>query len=205
MDDKTRDRIFEPFFTTKEMGRGTGLGLASAYGIIKSHGGFINVSSKKGQGTTFTIFLPASDKEAAAQGGACSPGSLIGGGETVLLVDDEDMIRVVASEMLHRLGYSILVARSGEEAINQLTIHREEVDMVILDLIMPGMSGSETFDHLKAVRSDIRVLLSSGYSVSGEATKIINRGCEGFIQKPFDINKLSHKIREILDRKSLAA
>jgi signal transduction histidine kinase/CheY-like chemotaxis protein len=205
MDDKTRDRIFEPFFTTKEMGRGTGLGLASAYGIIKSQGGLINVSSKKGQGTTFTIFLPASDKEAAGQGGACSPGSLIGGGENILLVDDEDMIRVVASEMLQRLGYSILVARSGEEAINQLTIHREEVDLVILDLIMPGMSGSETFDHLKAIRSDIRVLLSSGYSVSGEATKIINRGCEGFIQKPFDINRLSHKIREILDRKALAA
>jgi two-component system, cell cycle sensor histidine kinase and response regulator CckA len=205
MDEKTQERIFEPFFTTKEMGRGTGLGLASAYGIIKSHGGFINVSSQKGQGTTFTVHLPASDKEAPALGVPGSSASLVCGGETILLVDDEDMIRKVASEMLARLGYSVLEARSGKEAINQLTTHREEVAIVILDLIMPGMSGSETYDHLKAIRSNIRVLLSSGYSVSGEATKIINRGCEGFIQKPFDINKLSIKIREILDRRALAA
>ncbi|HSO71066.1 MAG TPA: response regulator, partial [Thermodesulfobacteriota bacterium] len=153
----------------------------------------------------FIIYLPASEKEAAAQCSICSPGSLVGGEETILLVDDEDMIREVASEMLQRLGYSILAARSGEEAVRQLDAHQEKIDIVILDLVMPGMGGGETFNRLRAIRSDIRVLLSSGYSVSGEATKIINRGCEGFIQKPFDINKLSQKIREILDRKALAA
>jgi two-component system cell cycle sensor histidine kinase/response regulator CckA len=198
MDDRTKERIFEPFFTTKEMGRGMGLGLASAYGIIKSHGGFITVQSVKGQGTTFVIHLPASERRPEKEKTPINMLQL--GHETILLVDDEEMILYVGVEMLKRLGYKILTAQSGQEALKIFKRHKEPIDLIILDMIMPGMSGSETYDRLKNILPTIKVLLSSGYSISGEATEILNRGCQGFIQKPFDIRQLSCKIRDILDK-----
>jgi two-component system cell cycle sensor histidine kinase/response regulator CckA len=202
MDDRTRERIFEPFFTTKEMGRGTGLGLASAYGIIKSHGGSITVQSVKGQGTTFIIHLPASARRPERE--KTPVNMLRRGHETILLVDDEEMVLYVTVEMLKRLGYKILTARGGQEALEIFQSHKEEaIDLVILDIIMPGMSGGETYNLLKSILPDIKVLLSSGYSISGEATEILNRGCQGFIQKPFDVLQLSYKIRDILDKDKL--
>jgi signal transduction histidine kinase/ActR/RegA family two-component response regulator len=197
MDEKTKERIFDPFFTTKEMGRGTGLGLASAYGIIKSHGGIISAHSKKGEGSTFNIYLPASDKK-IEQEKSVSDAMFVGQGR-VLLVDDEEMIIKVADGMLHRLGYEVTVARSGKEAVEILQANKDDIDVVILDMIMPDMGGSETFNALKVIRPDIKVILSSGYSIAGEASKILDRGCDAFIQKPFNIKQISRKIREVMD------
>jgi len=199
MDKETREKIFEPFFTTKEMGRGTGLGLASAYGIIKNHGGFINVYSEKGHGTTFNIYLPASEKEVIEE--KKPAGETVSGTETVLFVDDEDMIIEVAEELFERLGYKVLTAGSGREAIETYEKNKERIDMVLLDMVMPDMSGGETYDKLKKINPDIKILLASGYSMNGQATEIMDRGCSGFIQKPFKMRELSQKLREILDEK----
>lgn len=196
MDQKTKERIFDPFFTTKEMGRGTGLGLASAYGIIKSHGGIINVNSKKGEGATFNIYLPASEKEIEQEKNV-SDTIIIGKGR-VLLIDDEEMIIKVAAGMLQRLGYEVIVARGGKEAVEIFQANKENIDVVILDVIMPDMGGGETFDALKMIRPDIKILLSSGYSIVGEASKILDRGCDGFIQKPFNIKQISNKVNEVM-------
>ena len=198
MDAKTRERIFDPFFSTKEMGRGTGLGLASAYGVIRNHGGFINVYSEMGEGTTFNIYLPASGKEAIKE---IKPSKDIVMGEgTVLLVDDEEMIIDVGEQLLEKMGYKVLTAKGGKAAIEIYEKNKDKIDIVILDMVMPDLGGGETYDRLKGIKSDIRALLSSGYSINGHATEILNRGCNGFIQKPFNMNQLSRKIKEILDK-----
>jgi two-component system cell cycle sensor histidine kinase/response regulator CckA len=197
MDKALQLRIFDPFFTTKEMGRGTGLGLASAYGIVKNHSGYIDVYSEKGRGTTLEIYLPASDKEVVKK--EKLPEEVLGGTETILFIDDEYVVIDVGQQMLKTLGYTVFQARSGKEAIEVYRKNQNRVDMVILDMIMPEMSGGETYDRLKEINPDIKVLLSSGYSVEGQATDILERGCNGFIQKPFNTSVLSKKIREILD------
>lgn len=210
MDDATIERIFEPFFSTKERGRGTGLGLSSVYGIIKGNGGFIEVASRIGEGTTFSIYFPASgcgkkvldDKSA----GTAFP---MKGDETVLLVDDEEVILKVGEEILKTLEYNVLTARNGKEAVEILRKAQDGTgdehgqlpvpDLVILDMIMPEMGGAETFAEIKKINPDIKVLLASGYSVDGEAGRILAGGCNGFIQKPFTILEISSKIREILE------
>lgn len=197
MDKDTQERIFEPFFTTKAFGRGTGLGLASAYGIIKNHNGIINVYSEKGHGTTFKIYLPASDKQVIAE--KLRPAEVQGGSETILLVDDEEMVADIGKDLLEKLGYTVLVASGGTEAIKLYRRHRDQVGLVILDMIMPDMSGGETFSRLRAIKPNAKILLSSGYSLDGRASAIMQQGCNGFIQKPFNLKKISHKIREILD------
>ena len=197
IDKETQERIFEPFFTTKEMGRGTGLGLASVYGIVKSHGGYINVYSEIERGTIFTIYLPASEKEALIEEEG-APVALIKGAGTVLLIDDEKMILDVGLELLEELGYTVLSAMSGQEAIDVFQKDQDNIDMVIMDMIMPGMGGGETFDRLKEINPAVKVLLSSGYSIDGQATKILRRGCDGFIQKPFNMNQLAEKVQKIL-------
>jgi len=193
-------RIFEPFFTTKAMGRGTGLGLASVYGIIKSHGGHINVYSEVGRGTTFNFYLPASTQPAAAIPKP-EAGVIRKGQETVLLVDDEEMIISVGCELLRELGYTVIPARSGQEALEIYSDRQSDIDIVVMDMIMPGMGGGETFDRLKRIHPGVKVLLSSGYSINGQASRIMERGCDGFIQKPFNLEQLSMKMREILDKK----
>ena len=197
MDKSTRERIFEPFFTTKEVGRGTGLGLASAYGIIKNHNGIIDVESEIDQGTTFKIYLPISNKEVLMEN--TTGRKTYEGRETILLVDDEEMIADIGKRMLEKLGYHVLLADSGKNALKVYEDHRDSIDLIVLDMIMPGMGGSETFDRLKAMEPSVRVLLSSGYSLNGQASLIMKRGCNGFIQKPFNIEQISIKIREILE------
>jgi signal transduction histidine kinase/CheY-like chemotaxis protein len=197
MDETTLQRIFEPFFTTKEMGRGTGLGLASVYGIIKNHFGFINVNSEKGKGTTFNIFLPASEKEVTEEKELSK--EVLQGSETVLFLDDEDLIIDVGKQFLEKMGYNVLIAKSGTEAIDIYKKNSDWIDMVIIDMIMPDMGGGEAYDRLKVINPEIKVLLSSGYSINGQATEILERGCQGFIQKPFKLKDLSRKLREILD------
>jgi CheY-like chemotaxis protein len=197
MDEKTKERIFEPFFTTKEMGRGTGLGLASVYGIVKGHNGIINVYSEKGHGATFTVYLPASEKEFVKEAQVAA--DVAKGEGTILLVDDEEMIIEVSRELLEVSGYRVFLAKSGREAIEIYKEKQGEIDVIILDMIMPGMGGGETFDVLKTTNPDVRVILSSGYSINGNAMEIMKRGCKAFIQKPFQMGDLSGKIRKALD------
>ncbi len=196
MDEKTKAQVFDPFYTTKKMGRGTGLGLASVYGIIKNHSGIVNVYSEKGEGTTFNIYLPATD--AVITEGREPSYDVLSGNETILLVDDEEMIITIGRELLEKLGYNVMCAKSGSEALEIYQNNREKIDLVILDMIMPHMSGGATYDGLKSVDNNVKVLLSSGYSLNGHAASIIKKGCNGFIQKPFGMKEISQKIREIL-------
>lgn len=197
MDERTKERIFDPFFTTKEPGEGTGMGLASAYGIIENHGGFITVESEPGKGARFEIYLPASDEKAAPQERIAEK-EILTGRETILVVDDETTNIAVTKEILETLGYRIFVAGCGQEAISLYMEKGREIDLVILDLIMPGMGGGRTFELLREINPDLKVILSSGYSVEGEARGIMEKGCDGFIQKPFKINDISQKVREVL-------
>ena len=196
MDEATLARIFEPFFTTKDVGQGTGLGLATVYAIIKNHRGIIRVDSQPGQGTTFHIFLPVSAKAAVAM--PTRDDAILRGSGTVLLVDDEDGIRLVAGRILEQLGYQVLSAESGLRALEIYRRERDRIGLVILDMLMPGMGGAETFQKLKGFDPEVRVLLSSGYSLDGEAQQLMAAGARGFIQKPYRLAALSHKVAEIL-------
>jgi two-component system cell cycle sensor histidine kinase/response regulator CckA len=198
MDSATQQRIFDPFFTTGQMGRGTGLGLASAYGIVRNHGGIITVDSIKGEGTTLNVYLPASKKKVTEE--KVKDEKVLKGTETVLLVDDEEMIIDVGRLMLKEMGYRVLIAKNGQEALSVYHKNKDQVDIVILDIIMPDMGGGITYDQLKEINPHIKVLLSSGYSIDGEASVILDRGCNGFIQKPFSIKQLSQEIRKVLDK-----
>jgi CheY-like chemotaxis protein len=197
MDSTTQERIFDPFFTTKDQESGTGLGLASAYGIIKNHAGIINVYSEVDIGTTFNIYLPASAKQ--PQEVKETSTRIRSGKETILLIDDEKIVLDVGQQMLTRLGYTALVAANGEVAVEFFQKEHENIDLIILDMIMPKFSGGETFDKLKEINPNVKVILSSGYSINGQANEILSRGCHGFIQKPFNLEQLSLKIRKVLD------
>ncbi len=197
MDKIIIQRIFDPFFTTRDSGKGTGLGLASVYGIIKNHGGIINVYSEPDEGTIFNIFIPASDQGAVK--GKKLLEDILKGNETLLLVDDEERIVSVGIQMLEKLGYTLLVARSGKEALEIYRKEQDRIDLIVLDMVMPEMGGGECHDRLKQINPDIKILLSSGYSVRSQAKEIMEKGCDGFIQKPFSIIALSHKLRDILD------
>ena len=196
MSEDIQARIFEPFFTTKEKGRGTGLGLASAYGIMKNHGGAVQVFSKKGEGSTFEIYLPMTEQ--APEKRRERTREIRSGYETILLVDDEDNILQVTQEMLERMGYAVLVAGNGRDAVSVVKADPRKIDLIILDMIMPGLGGGKTFDRIKEIRGDLKVLLSSGYSINGEAEDILRRGCDGFIQKPYTMNELSRKIVQVM-------
>jgi two-component system cell cycle sensor histidine kinase/response regulator CckA len=197
IDPKTLHHIFDPFFTTKEKNRGTGLGLASAYGIIKNHGGIIHATSEVGIGSTFNIYLPLTDHK-ATKIISIAP-KVSSGTETILLVDDEAMILDVGKALLQKLGYSVMVADSGESAMDTVRHLGAEIDLVILDMIMPGIDGGKTFDGIRSLIPTMPVVLSSGYAINRQAEEIMRRGCNGFIQKPFTIADLSQKIRKILE------
>ena len=192
-----RQQIFDPFFTTKDKVRGTGLGLASAYGIIKNHGGMITVDSEVGHGTTFTIYLPLSGQEVPQE--EAREEGLIKGNETILLIDDEAMILDVGQAMLKKLGYQVISADNGEKALEVVRQEGRRIDLVILDLIMPGMDGGATFDRIRELVPELPVIIASGYAMDGKAADILARGGNGFMQKPFTIRELSKKVREVID------
>jgi nitrogen-specific signal transduction histidine kinase/CheY-like chemotaxis protein len=195
IDETLLHQVFDPFFTTKELGRGTGLGLASVYGIVKNHGGYIDVESEKGKGTTFLIYLPVSEKPLSEKEGALryEPEN-----ETILLIDDEEMVLEAGLRMLRILGYEVLLAKNGKEAIEIFRENAGVVSLVILDMIMPKMSGAETYEKLKEIRKDVKVLISSGYSMNGLPERVNLDGNDGFIQKPYELKHLFHKLREML-------
>jgi PAS domain S-box-containing protein len=197
MDRDTLERIFEPFFTTKQKSGGSGLGLASAYGIIRNHGGAINAYSEVEKGSTFNIYLPSTDKslEKDEPPPVASPQHGKGG---ILLVDDESMIVDTGAIMLKRLGYTVIKANNGAEAVEAYRLHKDEIDLVLLDMIMPGMNGAQTLDALMRMNPCVKVILSSGYSLQGDVQKVMEMGCLGFIQKPYTIGELSKLVFETL-------
>jgi two-component system cell cycle sensor histidine kinase/response regulator CckA len=197
MDQDTIGRIFEPFFTTKEIGKGTGLGLASAYGIVKNHKGIIRVYSEQGHGTTFVIYLPASQAEEKEEKDVDY--TITKGTEQILLVDDEEGPIQVEKLMLKELGYRVMTAESGREAIDIYAEHTDTVDLIALDMIMPEMNGRATYEELRKINPDVRVLLVSGYSLNKQVEELLDLGCKGFIQKPFDIIELSRTLRDVFD------
>ncbi|RLC23823.1 MAG: hypothetical protein DRH21_06460 [Deltaproteobacteria bacterium] len=196
MDKSTMELIFDPFFTTKHMGMGTGLGLASVYGIITGHGGYIDVESKKGHGSTFSIYLPASVGKVRKVLRTADEITRATG--TVLLVDDEDTVLEVEKELLKTLGYEVLTARNGKEAVEIYKNKWDNIDLVIMDMVMPNMGGGEGYDRIKEINPRVKVLLSSGYSIDEESKEILARDRDGFMQKPCTIKELSKKISEIM-------
>jgi PAS domain S-box-containing protein len=191
------DKLFDPFFTTKKVGKGTGLGLASAYGIIKAHDGFIEVQSELNVGSTFRIVLPAISASSLKVESAKA--KVERGDETLLLVDDEEMILDANQQLLSRLGYTVIPATSGEDAVAIYRENNRAIDLVIIDMIMPRMSGGELYALLRKINPNIRTILSSGYSINAAAQDILDQGCNGFIQKPFDLAQLSSTIRAVLE------
>ncbi len=198
MDQKTIAQIFDPFFTTKKMGSGTGLGLAMVYGIVKGHKGIIEVKSEPGRGTTFDIYLPATEKE-IKKNHVEAIGQVPRGSETILLVDDEKDVLETTGELVSSLGYQVYIASSGQEAVAVYKEKKQKIDLIILDMIMPGLSGGTTFELLREIDPEVRVLLCSGYSIDGQAREILSKGCRGFLQKPFKFDELAQKIRESLE------
>lgn len=197
MDDNIMTRIFDPFFTTKERGQGTGLGLATTYGIIKSHKGTFKVESKLGKGSTFMFFLPAQKTRIDTCKKLEEKTAIINGKGTVLLVDDEKGVIEVCSEMLESIGYKVKAVSSGSEAIEVLTSGNDKIDLVILDLVMPRMNGRQTFERIRAIDPDMKVLVSSGYSREEEIEKMMEKGCNEYILKPFDVATLSKKLKAV--------
>jgi len=199
MDAETREHLFEPFFTTKEIGQGTGLGLATVYGIVKQNNGLINVSSEPGQGTTFNIYLPRHVADSAGESADGPSAQLALGSETVLLVEDEPAILSLGKVMLERLGYRVLAASNPEGALDLARKKEETIDLLITDVIMPTMNGWDMAERLKSLYPDLRVLFMSGYS----ADVISHRGVLGdgvnFLQKPFSMTELAARVRQALD------
>ncbi len=199
MDEKTRERIFEPFFTTKEPDKGTGLGLTSAYSIIRNHGGFITVNSWPGKGTSFNVFLPASFKKDDAVKDAVR--EISKGSGTILVVDDEKTNLDVTRELLERWGYTVLTADKGQDAVAIYEKEHSNVDLVLLDMIMPGMSGERTFELLQQMEPKVRIIVCSGYSMGSQAKRLMERGCLGYIQKPYHFDQFLRKIDEAMKGK----
>jgi hypothetical protein len=199
IDPAVKKRIFEPFFTTKPKGKGTGLGLATVYGIVKQSGGSIWVYSEPGQGATFKVYLPRTDQPVAADAaGTPSPG-VSKGTETILLVEDEDAVRMLSQALLERQGYRVLVAASAEEATNIAGSARTPIHLLVTDVVMPGESGPELFEHLHPLRPEMRVLFLSGYTDDAIVRRGVLKAGTPFLQKPFTATALSMKVRELLD------
>jgi len=191
-------RIFEPFFSTKDPGKGSGMGLAMAYGIVKNHGGTLDVRSVPGKGTTFRVLVPASSKEILPSPAPVPDEPVVGGTETILFVDDEESLRMLAVGMLGRLGYQVLTAGNGLEAVKTFAERRGEIAVVILDMTMPGMGGEETFHRLKEIAPSARILISSGYAMEGRPQSLLSAGAAGFLQKPYRVGTLAATLRRIL-------
>ncbi len=200
MSESIKRRIFEPFFTTKEKGKGTGLGLAMVYGVVKNHGGFINVYSEAGHGSTFKIYLPLSGKPEVME--SVSDAEMAGGHEVILVIDDEEVIRQVAADILGSYGYRVRVAADGAEGVAIFKREPGVIDMVLLDMIMPRQGGRETFLQLQKIDPAVRVLFSTGYSQNEKVNEIMDLGIRGFIQKPYQVRELLAKVRDVLDAES---
>jgi CheY-like chemotaxis protein len=199
MTPETMARMFEPFFTTKEKGRGTGLGLATVYGIVKQSGGDISVHSEPGRGTTFKVYLPRVEYETGVVVPAVVPSDRAAGRETILLVEDDEALCMLARRILEARGYTVLEARNGEEALVLCERHEGPIDLVATDVVMPGMNGRMLVERLTAQRPAVRVLFMSGYTDDDMLRRGIVDPRMAFFQKPFTPEALANKVREVLD------
>ena len=197
MDKETQSRIFEPFFTTKEKGKGTGLGLSTVYGIVKQSGGYVMVQSEVGQGTSFQIYLPQVEGDVETNA-APAPDAASGGSETILLVEDEESVRQLVRDTLSTKGYKVLEADSGEAGLAAADAHKGKIDLVISDVVMPGMSGRDLVKNLSKTRPETRVLYLSGYTEDAIVSDGSIESGTAFLQKPFSLLSLSRKVREVL-------
>ncbi len=197
MDKAIMQRIFEPFFSTKDKAKGAGLGLASVYGIVKNHGGFINVTSEVKKGSTFRIFFPICGKQEIHEQTLRETPQ--GTDECVLVVDDEDFIRDLAKDILLENGYQVYLAEDGEKAIEMFRLHQHEIAVVILDMIMPKMAAGDILLKLRELDPNVRILLSTGYSKDGKAQELLQQGIQGFVQKPYGISDLLTQVRRTID------
>ena len=199
MDSETKAKIYDPFFTTKETDKGTGLGLSIVYGIVKNHDGMINCYSEKGLGTTFKIYFPAIEEEESQVQTYPEEEQLIGGKEKILIVDDEQLLLDLGREILEQFGYSTLCSQSGEEALAVLRERQNEIDLVILDLNMPGMGGYKTLTQMKTLKLPHKVIVASGYAESDDIIKDFGVNTRAFLGKPFNVKQLISTVRKVLD------
>lgn len=204
MSPETMERIFEPFFTTKEVGRGTGLGLATVLGIVKQHVGFVDVYSELGRGTAFRVYLPASDGTPEPMH-PIDDAPVKGGTETILIAEDHEGMRDMAREILERLGYRLILARDGEEAVREFLAHKDVISLVLLDVIMPKFDGTDVYAQISRERPGMPVVFTSGYSEHGAALASLAASGATVLQKPYSSKVLSRKVREILDHASAPA
>ena len=194
-----RARIFEPFFTTKERGKGTGMGLAMVYGIVKNHGGMIRVDSELGKGTTFGIYLPVAEAAAAADAPAPTERAVTGAGR-VLVVDDEEVVRDVATGYLRHLGYQVVTASDGQAAVEYYAVHHAEIDLVLIDMVMPRLGGRDCFRAMREIDPAVRAVLTTGYGFNVAAQEILDEGVLGFVQKPYELAQLSEVVASALNK-----
>jgi signal transduction histidine kinase/ActR/RegA family two-component response regulator/HAMP domain-containing protein len=202
MDSATLGRIFEPFFTTKEIGKGTGLGLATVYGIVKQHEGWIEVNSKPGKGATFDVFFPASEQPVAPAKKESAPNApLTGGTETILIVEDEAILREMARDILKDCGYHLLEASTGKEALNVWRDSASKIDLLLTDMVMPdGISGVDLAEQLLVDRPDLKIIFTSGYTSAEISAELLSRSQALFLQKPYSHTTLARAVRDCLDR-----
>ena len=199
MDRETLSHIFEPFFSTKEVGKGTGLGLATVYGIVKQHGGHITCYSEPGLGTTFNIYLPTIEKERDSEAPTVE-NPIPGGTETILLVDDEEALRELGSTLLNEFGYKVITANDGKQALDIYQREGDHISLIILDLIMPVMDGKKCLEEILLVNPNTKVVMASGYSEGGPASGATAGRAKGFVQKPYNMRELLTTVREVLDK-----
>jgi PAS domain S-box-containing protein len=200
MDKEILEHVFEPFYTTKEVGKGTGLGLAMVYGIVKTHEGYILCYSELGSGTTFKIYLPALVQSGHWREAGEGEDQLKGGDETILLVDDEEYIRELGVELLSDVGYEVFTATDGESALQLYRKEQHRIDLVILDLVIPGMGGKKCYEEILKINPQAKILIVSGYSVNGPGKEAMEAGARGFVGKPFDVSHMLKAVRDILDQ-----
>ena len=198
MDAAVLSRVFEPFFTTKERGEGTGMGLAAVYGTVRAHQGAVDVVSSRTTGTTFTLYLPRTTPPGEQSTAGNEKPQPAVRSATILLVDDEKMVRRMVSETLSSIGHTVTAHANGREALECYRNEWQRYDLVILDLVMPHMDGTETFHAMKEINPDMVALIASGFSVEGQAQELLNAGARAFIQKPFSRSELTRTIADIL-------
>jgi CheY-like chemotaxis protein len=204
MDEQTQKRIFEPFFTTKELGRGTGLGLAIVYGIVKQNNGYINVYSEPGKGTTFKIYFPLVSSQAGKVLHPELPQPLRRGTETILVAEDNQILRQLTGEVLQEYGYAVIEAVDGEEALRKFEQHRERISLVILDIIMPKKNGKEVFEEARRRNPNVKAIFTSGYPADLiQREGVLEKGLH-FLSKPSTPQALLRKVREVLDQGQVA-